>query len=137
MGIVKERKGRPRYPESMSGNGKEGEKDGRGRGRQQGGGHSKFTCPTILQRSFLTQGTPGAASCCPSSVLSLMNVTLHAYKQCLCLCWRFYSLEASQHLLLAPPTSSHACICVSNTSKYILLYKYQKFIQECPWWSSG
>ena len=40
----------------MSGNGKEGEKDGRGRGRQQGGDNSKFTCPTILQRSFLTRG---------------------------------------------------------------------------------
>lgn len=50
MGIVKEGKGRPRYPESMSGNGKEGEKDGRGRGKQQGGDNSKFTCPTILQR---------------------------------------------------------------------------------------
>ena len=95
MDIVKERKGRPRYPESMSGNGKEGEKDGRGRGRQQGGDSSKFTSRTILQRPFLTQGTPGAASCCPNRALSLMNVTLHAYKHCVCLGWRFYCLEAS------------------------------------------
>lgn len=31
-------------------------------------------------------------------------------------------------------THMHMCL---YTSKYILLYKYQKFIQECPWWSSS
>ena len=131
MGIVKERKGRPRYPESMSGNGKEGEKDGRERGRQQGGGHSKFTCPTILQSSSWLRALPGLPAAAPTVSYSLMNVTLHAYRQCLCLCWRFYSLEAS-HLSLAPPTSSHTCTCVSTHPNIFYYINIKSLFRNAP-----
>ena len=77
----------------------------------------------------------GAASCCPNSALSLMNVTLHAYKHCLCLCWRFYSLEASQYLLLAPPTSSHTHThtCVSlHIQIYSIYINIKSLFRNAP-----
>lgn len=127
----------------MFGNGKEGEGDGRERGRQfqihlphkvaevrPDPGHSRrlpAAAPTLITEMWFK-----------NKKRNVINVTLHKCNQCLCLCWRFYSLEESQYLLPDPPTiaralahtrtRTHVCTCVSTHPN--LLYKHQKSSQN-------